>query len=147
MLVTCVLSSLHPVQADSKGRSTAQASASLQGDSHHPPRVRWLRSELYFGVGPWNDPQHAQAEKRWRDFLDREVTPRFPEGLSVVDAYGQWLPPGGTQPERLDSKILLILHPDTPAQRRNLDAIRSAWKKLTGDQSVLLVSMPVQVSF
>ena len=27
---------------------------------------------------------------KWRDFLDREVTPRFPSGLSVVDVYGQW---------------------------------------------------------
>ena len=43
----------------------------------------WLRSELYFAVATVDGADAGAAEQRWRDFLDREVTPRFPDGLSV----------------------------------------------------------------
>ncbi|HEY1848319.1 MAG TPA: DUF3574 domain-containing protein, partial [Opitutaceae bacterium] len=80
-------------------------------------------------------------------FLDREVTPRFPDGLTVLDAYGQWQSKGARQPERLRTKVLIILCEDTPANRAAISAIRSAYKKATHDQSVLLDSGPVDVSF
>ena len=58
----------------------------------------------------------------WREFLDREVTPRFPDGLIVFDAYGQWLSREQAMPGRLRSKLLVILHPDTPEHRARIDA-------------------------
>ena len=87
------------------------------------------------------------GELRWLAFLDKEVTPRFPDGLTVFDAYGQWLDHGQTVPSRLRSKVLVILHEDTPANRAAIDAIRLAWKTATHDQSVLLTSERVDVSF
>jgi len=89
----------------------------------------------------------AANEKRWRDFLDREVTPRFPDGLSVFDVYGQWRTQGQNHVERLHSKVIMLLHADAPQQRADLDAIRAAWKKETGDLSVLRVTQPADVSF
>ncbi len=41
-------------------------------------------------AGPADESKKGISEADWRDFLDREVTPRFPSGLSVVDVYGQW---------------------------------------------------------
>jgi hypothetical protein len=43
--------------------------------------------------------------------------------------------------------VLVILHEDTPANRAAIDAIRLAWKTATHDQSVLLSSGSVDVSF
>jgi hypothetical protein len=79
--------------------------------------------------------------------LAKEVTPRFPSGLSVVDVYGQWQGKQQTNPERLRSKMLVIDYPDTPENRAKVEAIRSAWKRRTGDQSVLRVTQPADVSF
>ena len=128
--------------------STQPNAPVLSGDSAHPPSTRgWLDTRLYFGLGPADHPEQGINESAWRQFLDREVTPRFPDGLTVLDGYGQWEGKNETVPERLRSKILLIDYPDNAENRRKIDAIRSAWKKLTGDQSVLRVTQPADVSF
>jgi len=75
------------------------------------------------------------------------VTPRFPDGLSVLDVYGQWRDNKITKIERLRSKLLVIDHPDTVENRAKINAIRDAWKKQTGDTSVLKVTIPAEVSF
>ncbi len=125
----------------------AQATATLQGDASRPGAAHWLRSELYFGVGSTEISDRGAAEIRWRSFLDKEVTPRFPNGLTVFEAYGQWRGSGETAPSRLRSKVLVILHEDTPENRAAIDAIRVAWKAATHDQSVLLDVERVEVSF
>jgi hypothetical protein len=125
----------------------APTTPTLQGDAAHPEGAHWARTELYFGLGPADVSDGGVAEIRWRAFLDREVTPRFPDGLTVFEAYGQWRSRAEKAVGRLHSKVLVILHEDTPANRAALDAIRIAWKAATHDQSVLLVTQPAQVSF
>lgn len=119
----------------------------LAGDPAHPAQAAgWVRSELYFGIGLVDGPGD-QADARWQAFLDREVTPRFPDGLTVLDGQGQWLSQGARTPERLRTKVLVILHEDSPRRGADIDAIRQAWKQLSGDASVLWVRQPAQVSF
>jgi hypothetical protein len=125
----------------------AAATATLAGDAAHPGTTAgWVRTELYFGLGV-EGTNTGVDEAGWRAFLDHEVSSRFPDGLSVVDVYGQWQGKGQAQPERLRSKLLLLLYPDTPAHRADVEAIRVAWKAKTGDQSVLRVTQPADVSF
>jgi hypothetical protein len=132
----------------SPAKTNVGTSATLQGDAARPgDATAWRRSELYFGVGDRDDPATRIDDTRWQGFLDREVTPRFPDGLTVFDAYGQWLFRGRPTPERLDSKLLVVLHPDTAEARAKIDAIRSAWKAETGHQSVLWASQAAEVSF
>jgi len=50
-------------------------------------------------------------------------------------------------PERLHTKMLLILYQDNAENRAKIDAIRAAWKLKTGDQSVLRVTEAADVSF
>jgi hypothetical protein len=128
--------------------SSPAVSATLEGDVARPAQAQgWARSELYFGTGAEGSVEGAISEDRWRSFLDREVTPRFPDGLTVLDAYGQWLSRGEAQPSRLTSKVLVILHEDTPERASDIQAIRSAWKAETGHQSVLWSKQSAQVSF
>jgi hypothetical protein len=120
----------------------------LQGDAAHPDKTQgWVGTRLYFGLGPADHPEQGISETKWREFLDREVSPRFPDGLTVLDVYGQWLGKGQTILERLHTKMLVIYYPDVPENRTNIEAIRAAWKKMTGHQSVLRVTEPADVSF
>jgi hypothetical protein len=120
----------------------------LQGDPAHPGLTTgWVDTKLYFGLGPVDHPEQGMSEADWRGFLDREVTPRFPDGLSVLDVYGQWQGKNETAPERLRSKVLIIDYPDTAENRAKIEAIRAAWKQRTGDQSVMRVTEPAEVSF
>lgn len=132
------------------GARQAPATASMTGDAARPALAHdWVRSELYFGVGKANiDPSVAAiGETQWRAFLDAEVTPRFPDGLTVLDGYGQWMFRGNPEPNRLDAKVLVILHEDSPQRVADIEAIRLAWKQQHGHQSVLWVRQPAHVSF
>lgn len=127
---------------------TGSAAPTLRGDAAHPDRTQgWVDTKLFFGLGPADQADKGVSEARWREFLDREVSPRFPSGLSVVDVYGQWQGKGQAAPERLRSKMLIIDYLDSQDNRDKVDAIRGAWKKMTGDQSVMRVTEPADVSF
>jgi hypothetical protein len=130
------------------GNGQATANATLHGDPAHPAHAaRWVDTRLYFGLGPADDASKGVSEARWRDFLDKEVTPRFPAGLSVMDIYGQWQGKGEASPERIRSKVLIIDYAATKGNTAKIEAIRTAWKKLTRDQSVMKVTEPADVSF
>ncbi|CAN4280336.1 DUF3574 domain-containing protein [Pseudoxanthomonas sp. LjRoot125] len=139
--------------ASVRSADASSATSSLQGDALRPAQAAgWVRSELYFGVGeetgPADRPQAEPiSEATWRAFLDKEVTARFPDGLTVFDAYGQWLFRGAGEPNRLKTKVLVVLHEDTPQRRADIEAIRLAWKQATGHQSVLWSRHAVDVSF
>src|SRR5258708_6142859 len=68
-------------------------------------------------------------------FVD-EVTRRFPDGLTVWEAEGQWLTPAGSI-DHEQSKVLLLVHPDTAAARQSVLAVIEAYRKAFEQQSVL----------
>ncbi|MGG2019392.1 DUF3574 domain-containing protein [Pseudomonas sp. S8] len=125
----------------------APASSTLQGDATRPAQAQWIRTELYFSVGTVDGKEGAVSPARWREFLDKEVTSRFPDGFTVFDAYGQWRDHGAKEPERLSTKVIVILHENNPQNAGNIEAIRLAYKRITGDLSVLRLSQPADVSF
>uniref|UniRef100_E6QJ14 Putative secreted protein n=1 Tax=mine drainage metagenome TaxID=410659 RepID=E6QJ14_9ZZZZ len=157
LAVTCLLLCLG-IDGELR-RSSAQSSASptLAGDQAHPAATHgWVDTRLYFELGPYEMPgmKRIQTARRktvtdgeWMAFLDREATPRFPDGLSVQDVYGQWKGAHDVAPNRGRSKVLIIDYPETAANEARIDAIRAAWKQQTGEQSVLKVTVPAQVSF
>ena len=97
------------------------------------------RTELLFGAG------HV-GEAQWKAFLAREVTPRFPDGLTAIAGYGQWKAPSGKiQAER--SRILLLWHPPGADADARIDAIRDAYRKRFHQLSVMRVDSADCVSF
>lgn len=122
--------------------------AAMNGDPARPAEARWLRTELYLAVGRADDPDGPRIDAAsWSAFLDDEVTPRFPDGFSVLDAYGQWRRRGSGRIGRLDSKVIVILHADTVDARARVEDLRRAFKVRFGQDSVLRATMPVEVSF
>jgi Protein of unknown function (DUF3574) len=129
-------------------KGPVSAAPTLQGDPAHPGAAKgWVDTKLYFGLGPADHPEQGVSEADWHSFLDRAVAPRFPDGFSVIDVYGQWQGKNETSPERLRTKMLIVDYPDTAENRAKVDAIRAAWKQKTGDQSVMRVTEPADVSF
>jgi hypothetical protein len=128
--------------------SAPAVAPTLAGDPAHPAHTAgWVDTKLYFGLGPADEPAKGVSESAWRAFLDKEVTARFPDGLSVIDVYGQWQGKEEKTPERVRTKLLVIDYPDIQENRDKIEAIRAAWKRLTGDQSVMRVTEPADVSF
>jgi hypothetical protein len=100
--------------------------------------------ELVFGR---NDGDRlAVTDADWRRFIDEVVTPRFPDGLSVMDVQGQWRAPGGLLVREPSKIVYLVLDggPDDPAKIAN---IRDSYKQRFNQKSVLLVSQKACVSF
>ncbi len=91
-----------------------------------------VRTTLYFGM---SRPTGAVSELEWQLFLRDEVTPRFPDGLTVWDAQGQWKGKGGIEQER--SKVLLLVHPDAASARASVLALIEDYRKKFQQESVL----------
>jgi len=101
-----------------------------------------MQTQLFFGR---NVPGRAMvSDDEWRQFLDEEVSPRYPAGFSVADIDGQYRNAGGGI-VRERSKQLLIVGPGVDGAK--LDAIRDAYKRRFNQESVLLVESPVCAAF
>ena len=90
-------------------------------------------------------PMGSVSELEWQMFLRDEVTQRFPAGLTVWEADGQWRTAAGSI-DHEQSKILLLVHPDTAAARESVQAVIEAYRKKFEQQSVLWESARVCVA-
>ena len=103
-------------------------------------------AELVFGRSSDNTAHPSVTETDFTRFLDEEVTPRFPDGLTVIDAQGRWSAPAG-QAVHEQSKMVMIVLPGRDDDRRKLDEVRAAYKTRYDQQSVLLMTHGDCVSF
>jgi len=87
------------------------------------------------------------TEAKWTRFLAAEVTPRFPDGLSVMDARGQWRDPARNRIVSERSKVVMIALPGTADDEQRLQEIIEAYKTRFRQQSVGLILRPACVSF
>ncbi len=123
------------------------ASAAAQGPASacHGAQQRREVAELLFGrdIGR----RLGVSETAWQRFLAREITPRFPDGLTVTDAFGQWRDPDSRRIVREPSKRVEIVLPGKPDDGARLDAIMSAYKRQFRQRSVGLILQSACVSF
>ena len=82
----------------------------------------------------------------WTRFLAEEITPRFADGLTVLDGAGQWRNAAG-KIERERSKLVIVIAPPDPAWLRRTAEIAEAYKRSFGQDSVLRVVRAVCASF
>jgi hypothetical protein len=105
----------------------------------------WQQTDLYFAIGRAGDS--AAGEAVWRRFTATEVIPRFPDGFTIVPAVGTWRADASGSAPELDSRVLVILHPPSREADERIEAIRTAWRSITGDESVLRSDRAARVSF
>jgi hypothetical protein len=105
---------------------------------------RMRTAQLFFGRSIAGKGSVSEAD--FRKFVDEEMTPRFPDGLTVLDAGGQWR---GDENRliREASKVVLIVLPPKRGAADRLQAVRAAYKARFHQESVLLITQAACVSF
>lgn len=101
-------------------------------------------ADLYFGRNIGGTFGVDDAE--WQAFVDREITPRFPEGLSISDVSGQWRGPSG-EIVREPSKAVMVILSGGADEREKLDAIRAAYVEAFDQDAVMLIQRQACVGF
>jgi hypothetical protein len=110
-----------------------------------PAGQDYLRTaQLFFGRNVGDEPKVTEAD--FRRFIDEELTPRFPDGLTVLDGGGQWRG-DANKLVREASKVVLIVLPKGRDAGGKIEAVRSAYKTRFHQDSVMLVTQASCVSF
>jgi hypothetical protein len=97
---------------------------------------KFLRTELYFGT---NVPGGGRvSDEDWNKFLESFVTPRFPDGFTVLEGYGQYKDSAG-EIVREESRVLVLFYPKKTCAEVNtkIEEIRAEYKKQFNQESVL----------
>nr|WSY56081.1 DUF3574 domain-containing protein [Streptomyces sp. NBC_00886] len=96
----------------------------------------YIETQLFFGTErPDGGP--AVTDRQFMAFVDKEVTPDFPGGLTVQNGRGQWRDANGRiETER--SYELILLYPVTAASAndRKIEEIRRAYEKTFAQEAV-----------
>jgi hypothetical protein len=89
------------------------------------------------------------SESDWQSFLADVITPRFPLGLTVIDANGQWQGPGGAIAHEASKVVMIVYANDDSAAYRSakIGTIDSLYKSRFNQESVLRLRSIVQASF
>jgi hypothetical protein len=108
----------------------------------------FYRTELYFGRSiPGGG---VVAAEDWQRFLAEVVTPRFPDGFTIVSAAVQYRGRDNSIVKE-QSDLLIFLYPISKrvSSSRKIEEIRRSYKKRFNQESVLRVDVAgtVRVSF
>ena len=97
--------------------------------------------ELYFGrnIGE----TLAVDADAWARFVDEEITPRFPDGLSVIDLDGQWKDRASGRIVREPGKKVVIIVDSFEIARERVAAIIDRYKSRHQQQAVLVTARDI----
>ena len=126
--------------------SIAPVSAVAADTARHRPAAQeiWARTELYFGS---SKPGGEVTESEFTEFVDRFITPRFPDGLTLLTGYGQFLGSNGILIKER-SKVLILFYPfQLKNANRLIEEIRTKYKDKFEQESVLRVDSYTAISF
>lgn len=123
--------------------SMLTACASMHGLTCKNGEQPAILDSLYFGTGT---PHGVVTPEEWAEFLSSTVTPRFPQGLTVARASGQWRGADGAI-VREASHVLQLVHPnDTPSETAIREVV-AMYKTQFHQEALLRVKAHACVSF
>ena len=126
--------------------SSEVGAAECPAELYGPGAEAWVRAELYFGTAKPDGT--TVSDEEWDQFLDEEITPRFPDGLTVFSAFGQYRENDEIIQE--ETNVLVILYPAETAADGSalLEEIRDEYEQQFEQSSVLRADItPVCTSF
>jgi hypothetical protein len=118
----------------------AQDSPAGQGAPAAPAMVQ---STLFFGMK--SSDGAGVSEQQWARFLADVVTPRFPDGLTVLSAYGQGASPGPDAVLAELTKVLIIVHPAGEAEAAKIAEIKAKYSQDFDQPGVFHIEADVRV--
>ena len=104
-----------------------------------------LRTELSFGLRRRGGGEVTDDE--WRTFLRDEVAPRFPNGLTVLDARGQWRGPDQRLVEEPSRVVIVLYEPTDETAGTRIEEIRHLYKTRFDQDSVMRADSIDRLSF
>ena len=116
-----------------------------QGLSCNAPQKPMLEISLMFGRNIGGEL--GVSEEVWSEFVASEITPRFPDGLTVDDAVGQWRDTETARVVKEPSKDVRVVVPAGADIQEKIDAIVAAYKQRFHQQAVGVVIRPACASF
>lgn len=116
--------------------------AAVPGNAPDPREL--IRTELYLGL---SSPKGDVTDREFQSFLDTSVTPRFPDGYTVIPAEGRWRDPRSERTAREPSRVLVIVRGRTDAEEAKVELIRRDYRDRFDQQSVLRVDQRVTARF
>ena len=122
------------------------AAAPLRADATPCPAGtdRFTEYRLFFGRS--KGAVEVVTDTAWREFLAGEITPRFPDGLTVLDAAGQWRDASGAVVRERSKLVIILAEPGETGMRRT-DEIAQAYKRAFDQESVLRAITAACASF
>lgn len=109
------------------------------------PIPEFIQADLFFGRNIAGGGEVSEAQ--FETFLDEVITPRFPAGLIVFEAEGQFQDSTGTIIEE-QSKVVRLLLDDTVENEAAIDEIIIAYIQRFNQESVLVVvDEDIEVAF
>jgi hypothetical protein len=103
-----------------------------------------ITAQLFFGR---STDAGAIGEADWQDFLAKSVTPRFPDGLTVLGARGQWRQRSSGHIVSEPASVVEIATDGSADTLAMLQAIRAEYRARFRQESVGLVVAPSCASF
>jgi hypothetical protein len=94
-----------------------------------------LATEVHLFFGGDAGQGRAVSDAEWAAFMAEEVTPRFADGLSVIDVAGQYREPSG-QLVRERTKLIIVVVFDAPAHLSKVQAAIDAYNRRHNQNSV-----------
>jgi hypothetical protein len=153
MVLAGLVAALLPAAAwaDTLPHGGAATAAARATEPAQHPYVRcadgadtFARIELFFGL---SRPGGVISEEDFKAFVDASVTPRFPDGLTLLTGSGQFRDASGTIVVE-GSKLLILLVPRRDAQANaKVEAIRTDYRHQFQQESVLRADAASCVSF
>jgi hypothetical protein len=109
----------------------------------HPTKgcARHTQERMFFGL---SRPEGAIPEAEWEAFVAEVVTPRFPRGLTVLVATGQWQG-RNKQVTRESSRVVEIIHDNSKDASRRVAEIAAEYKARYRQESVLITRDRIEV--
>lgn len=102
-------------------------------------------AELIFGRDIGN--RLGVSEAAWTRFVAHEITPRFPDGLTITDAVGQWRNRDTGRIVHEQSKHVEIVLTSRGDDEKRLDEVAAAYKRTFHQRAVAVIVRPACVSF
>ena len=118
---------------------------SVPGACALPTQKPMIDVDFYFGRDIASRAAVTDAE--WEEFAAREITPRFPDGFTVLDAQGQWRNPESGTVKREASKLVRVIAPGGGNLSARVEAVSLAYRQRFHQDAIGVVTTPVCAAF
>ena len=144
VLIAAPLPAIAQVEAQAQERTVLRRPIPPAGRTG---ALNFARTELFFGTAK---PNGVVSDAEFFEFIDEQVTPLFPDGLTLLKGDGQFRGEDGLIVKE-DSFVLILLYPVESFREssRRINMIRRLYREEFQQESVLRVDDPfaVRVSF